>query len=647
MNLTEKIISGHLPDQKTKLVAGEKIGIKIDQTLTQDATGTLVYLQLEAINIKQIRTKISVSYVDHNTLQTGFENPDDHQYLKSIARKYGLVFSPAGNGICHQLHLENFSVPGETLLGSDSHTPTSGAMGMIAIGAGGLDVACAIAGEPYYITMPEVVNIKLKGKLKPWVSAKDIILELLRMFTVKGGVNKVFEYSGDALKYLSVPERATITNMGAELGLTTSIFPSDEVTKNFLARQDRSKQWKKLSADKDAEYSQIVEIDLDKIEPLTACPHSPDKVKNVSELAGTKVDQVCIGSCTNSSYRDLLLVSKLLEKKQIQGSVDLIISPGSKQVMAMLSESGALESLVKSRARIIESACGPCIGMGCAPSTNAVSLRTFNRNFAGRSGTKSASVYLCSPETAIAGAITGEITDPRKLGAMPELKIPDKFAASLNFIFPEEAKIGDEEITRGPNIKPLPEFTPLKDKISCSATIKLGDNISTDDILPAGAKILPLRSNIPAISEFTLTRIDENFPKRAKGILQGGKNSTIIAGENYGQGSSREHAAIALRYLGVSIVLAKSFARIHRSNLINFGVVPLLFKNSVDYDNISQGDELELEGIIGCIKQSLPLKIYNKTKNLVFKAKFEFDEREKQVILSGGLLPFIKNKNER
>ena len=648
MNLTEKIISSHLVDKKAKLVPGEKVGIKIDQTLTQDATGTLVYLQLETLDIKNIKTKLSVSYVDHNTLQTGFENSDDHRYLKSIAQKYGIIFSPPGNGICHQLHLENFASPGETLLGSDSHTPTSGATGMIAIGAGGLDIACAIAGESYFITMPEVVNIVLKGRLKPWVSAKDIILELLRMFTVKGGVNKIYEYSGDALKYLSVPERSTITNMGAELGLTTSIFPSDEITKQFLTRQWRAKQWKKLSADKDAKYSETVEIDLNKLEPLIACPHSPDAVKKVSEVANIKVDQVCIGSCTNSSYRDLLLVAKLLENKEIHNDVDFIISPGSKQVMSMLSASGALESLVKSRTRILEATCGPCIGMGSAPSTNSVSLRTFNRNFAGRSGTKSASIYLCSPETAVASAIFGSITDPRELGKFPELEISPagKQEIKSNFIYPSYDKTKKVEIVRGPNIKPLPEFTPLKDKILCSVAIKLGDNISTDDILPAGAKILPLRSNIPAISEYTLTRVDELFPKRAKGLLQTGKTNIIIAGENYGQGSSREHAAIVLRYLGVSAVLAKSFARIHRSNLINFGVIPLVFKNPVDYDNIIQGDEFEMEDIINSIKQDLPLKIFNKTKNLVFKVKYTFDQREKELIFAGGLLPFIKNKND-
>ncbi|OGS21593.1 MAG: aconitate hydratase [Elusimicrobia bacterium RIFOXYA2_FULL_39_19] len=641
MNLTEKILLNHLTYKKQPLTAGEKISINIDQTLTQDATGTLVYLQLEALGISKIKTKLSVSYVDHNTLQTGFENSDDHRYLASVAKKYGIIFSPPGNGICHQLHLENFARPGETLLGSDSHTPTSSAMGMIAIGAGGLDIACAIAGEPYFITMPQVVNVVLTGRLKPWVSAKDIILELLRKFTVKGGTNKVYEYTGDALKYLSVPQRATITNMGAELGLTTSIFPSDNVTRGFLASQGRAKDWKELKPDFDAEYSGVVEIDLSKLEPMIACPHNPDNVKKVSELKGTKVHQVCIGSCTNSSYRDLLIVASVLKNKKINTDVDFIISPGSKQVMAQLAKSGALETLVKSRARILESTCGPCIGMGSAPNSQGVSLRTFNRNFAGRSGTKSAFVYLCSPETAIAAAIAGEITDPRKLGKLPALSIPKIFDYKPNFVFPKKND-SKTEIERGPNIKPLPEFTPLHQEINCSVVIKLKDNISTDDILPAGAKILPLRSNIPAISEYTLTRVDETFPKRAKEV----KCGMIVAGDNYGQGSSREHAAITLRYLGIAVVLAKSFARIHRSNLINFGVLPVTFKNADDYEKISQLDDIQIENVIEFIKHKKPLILKNRAVNMAIEAVYNFDKRDTEMLLAGGLLPMIRNKNK-
>ncbi len=646
MNLTQKILQSHLFDKKNilKIKPREKIGIKIDQTLTQDATGTLVYLEFEALKIEKIKTKLSVSYVDHNTIQTGFENSDDHLYLKSIAQKYGIIFSPAGNGICHQLHLENFAIPGQTLIGSDSHTSTCGAVGMIAIGAGGLDVACALAGEPFYLTMPKIVNIVLKGKLKPWVSAKDISFELLRRFSVKGGIEKIFEFTGPGIKYLSVPERATITNMGTELGLTTSIFPSDEVTRKFMKQYNREKQWKKFEPDSNAKYDEIVEINLEEIEPMVAAPHSPDNIKKIKEVEGTKIQQVCIGSCTNSSYRDLYLVASILKKYKIHPDVELVISPGSRSVVANLYSSGAIKWLIDSGTRILESACGPCIGMGLAPSSNSISLRTFNRNFSGRSGTKTASVYLCSPEVAIASAIFGEITDPRKLKKFPEIKTPRRFKNITNFIYPpkEKKKI---EIIKGPNIKPLPEFTPIKDNLKLEVAVKLKDNISTDDILPAGAKILPLRSNIPAISEFTFSRLDENFVNRTKEIIKKNTTPVIIAGQNYGQGSSREHAAIVLRYLGIQVIIAKSFARIHQANLINFGILPLIFENSDDYDNISQNDILKIESIhTGILKNNSSLEVINITKNIVFKVKYNLSEREKNIIKAGGLLPWIQKK---
>ncbi|MFN3966087.1 MAG: aconitate hydratase [Endomicrobiia bacterium] len=651
MNLTQKILQAHLIEKKdiSKIPAGEKIGIKIDQTLTQDATGTLVYLEFESLKIDRIKTKLSVSYVDHNTLQTSFENSDDHRYLKSIAQKYGIIFSPAGNGICHQLHLENFAVPGDTLIGSDSHTPTCGAIGMIAIGAGGLDVACALAGEPFYINMPEIINIVLKGKLKPWVSAKDIAFELLRMFSVKGGVGKIFEFTGPALKYLSIPERATITNMGTELGLTTSIFPSDEITRKFFKQYNREKHWKKLEPDKNAKYDDVYEIDLEKIEPMVAAPHSPDNIKKVKEIEGIKIQQVCIGSCTNSSYRDLYLVATILRNHKIHPDVELTISPGSRSVISALELSGAMKWLINSGARILEATCGPCIGMGMAPATNSISLRTFNRNFAGRCGAKTAEVYLCSPETAIASAINGKITDPGKLGKFPKIIEPKEIRNKTNFIYPvksekERKKI---EIIKGPNIKPLPEFHPIEDNIKTEVVLKLKDNISTDDILPAGAKILPLRSNIPAISEFTFYRVDENFVSRAKETLRKNIIPLIIAGENYGQGSSREHAAIVLRYLGIQIIIAKSFARIHRANLINFGVLPLIFRNSDDYKKIDQNDILKLDSVHNGLLKNSYLEIKNLTKNISFITQHDLSEREKNIIMAGGLLSWIQKKLQK
>jgi len=647
MTLTQKILQSHLFNKQkiSEVKHGEKIAVKIDQTLTQDATGTLAYLEFESLKIDKVKTELSVSYVDHNTLQTGFENSDDHKYLKSIAQKFGIIFSPAGNGICHQLHLENFAIPGKTLLGSDSHTPTAGALAMLAIGAGGLDVACALAGQPFYINMPKIVNIVLTGKLKEWVSAKDIAFELLRVFSVKGGTGKVFEFTGSGLKYLSVPERATITNMGTELGLLTSIFPSDEITKKFMKQYGREKFWKEFQPDKDAKYDETYEIILDKLEPMVAAPHSPDNIKKVKEVEGTKIQQVCIGSCTNSSYRDLLLVATLLKNKKIHPDVELVISCGSRTVISNLYSSGALKYLVESGARILESTCGPCIGMGMAPPTNSISLRTFNRNFMGRCGTKTAGVFLCSPEVAVASSIKGEITDPRKLGKFPKLKIPEKIKNSAIFIYPPKSeKIRRKiEIIRGPNIKPLPEFTPVENSFISEIAIKLKDNISTDDILPAGAKILPLRSNIPAISEFTFSRLDENFVSRTKEISKKKNVPVIITGENYGQGSSREHAAIVLRYLGVHVIIAKSFARIHHANLINFGILPLIFKNPDDYEKLDQNDILKFDSVHNeILKNSSSLKILNLTKNISFEVTHNLLERDKNIIKAGGLLPWIQ-----
>lgn len=632
MNLARKIIKKHLVSGSMEV--GSEVALKIDQTLTQDATGTMAYLQFEAMNVPKVKTELSVSYVDHNTLQSGFENADDHKFLQTIANKHGIVFSPAGNGICHQVHLERFGVPGKTLIGSDSHTPTGGGIGMLAFGAGGLDVACAMAGQPFYITMPKIVKVNLTGKLRDWVSAKDIILELLRILSVKGGRGKIFEFAGEGVKTLSVPERATITNMGTELGATTTIFPSDEITKDFLKRQNREKDWVEMVADSDATYDDELTINLSELEPLIAMPHSPDNVKKVKDLKGTKVDQVCIGSCTNSSYADMMLCAETLKDRKINKNTSLTISPGSRQVFSMLASSGKLFNIINAGARILECACGPCIGMGQAPKTKAVSLRTFNRNFEGRSGTKDAQVYLCSPEVALAAALTGEITDPTTLfGAKPKISLPDSFYINDDHF---QKPSNEGEIVRGPNIKPLPKFEPMPDSISADVVLKVGDNISTDHILPAGAKILPLRSNLPAISEHTFGAVDKDFVARAKAV----KNGVIVGAENYGQGSSREHAALAPRYLGIKVVITKTFARIHLANLINFGIIPLTFADVNDYELIKLADKIEFKNIKNIIKENKDLVITVNGKNI--KLNYSFTERQKEILFAGGLLNWIK-----
>lgn len=636
-NIVSKILGKHLVAGELK--KGSEIAIKIDQTLTQDATGTMAYLQFEAIGIPRVKTELSVSYVDHNTLQTGFENADDHRFLRTFASKYGIYFSAPGNGICHQVHLERFGIPGKTLLGSDSHTPTAGGIGMLAIGVGGLDVAVAMAGYPFYMNMPEVIRVVLKGRLNPYVSAKDVILELLRRLTVKGGVGKIFEYAGEGVKTLSVPERATITNMGAELGATTSIFPSDEITYAFLKAEKREKDFVELYADPDAEYDGEIEINLSELEPLIACPHSPDNVVPVKNIEGTPVDQVCIGSCTNSSYKDLATIAEILKGKKIPPTVSLVISPGSKQVMETIEKMGYLKHIIASGARILENACGPCIGMGQAPATGSVSLRTYNRNFEGRSGTKDAKVYLCSPETAVVSALYGKITDPRKYSDKIIINYPEVFEINDNLIFPPSDNPESVEVLRGPNIKPLPIAKPLTDILKGSVLIKVGDNITTDHIMPAGAKILPLRSNIPAISKYVFYNIDETFHDRA--LSKGG--GFIVGGENYGQGSSREHAALAPMYLGIKAVIAISFARIHRSNLINFGILPLVFENKEDYLKIEKDDELVLENYIENLFKNKTIIVKNLTKNCSFGVKGNLTPRQASIILKGGLLNFVKS----
>ncbi len=634
-NIVQKIFKKHL--KSGKMVAGEKISVKIDQTLTQDATGTMAYLQFEAIGIPRVKTKLSVSYIDHNTLQTGFENADDHKFLQSIAAKHGLYFSRPGNGICHQVHLERFGKPGETLLGSDSHTPTQGGIGMISMGAGGLDVALAMAGQPFHLSMPKVLKVNLKGKLPQWVSGKDVILEVLRRLSVKGGVGKILEYAGAGVKTLSVPERATITNMGAELGATTSIFPSDAVTKEFLKAQGREKDWTELVPDADAAYDEEITIDLKTLQPMIAKPHMPDNVCTVEELAGTKVNQVAIGSCTNSSYKDLMTVAKILKNKTVHPDVSLCISPGSKQVFKMISDNGALADMIAAGARILESTCGPCIGMGQSPQTDAVSIRTFNRNFLGRSGTKSAQVFLTSPEVAAACALTGEITDPRKVAPRaPNIPTPKKFLVDDNLIIPplSPQKAKKIKIVRGPNIKPCPKRDPMPGTLSGSVLLKTGDNITTDHIMPAGSKILPLRSNVPAISEHVFAPVDSEFPKRAKEA----KGGFVVGGANYGQGSSREHAALAPMYLGVKAVITKSFARIHLANLINFGILPLTFVNEKDYNGIAQGDKLELA--VKKMGETLVLK--NKTKGTQCEVTHSLGERDIAILKAGGALGYVK-----
>jgi len=634
--VTEKIINEHIVEGNK--APGEEVALTIDQTLTQDATGTMAYLQFEAIGISRVRTELSVSYVDHNTLQTDFKNPDDHRYLQSIARRYGLHFSRPGNGICHQVHLERFACPGKTLIGSDSHTPTAGGIGSFAVGAGGLDVAVAMAGMPYRIIYPEIVGIELTGRLPDWVSAKDVILEVLRRTGVKGGVGKVLEYFGPGVKTLSVPERATITNMGTETGATSSVFPSDEATKAFMTAQERSEQWIPLEADADAEYDETIELNLSELEPLAALPHSPGKIKPVREIAGLEVQQVAIGSCTNSSLRDLKIAANILNGHTTADNLHLTINPGSRQVVEHLIESGEMRYLVAAGARILENACGPCIGMGAAPPSRAVSIRTFNRNFEGRSGTKDAQVYLVSPEVAAATAIKGVLTDPRDLGACPEIEMPQQFIINDNMFLrplPSEDCTG-LELIRGPNIKPLPDFTPLPDTLEGEVLIKVEDNISTDHIMPAGAKILPLRSNIPEISKYVFDVIDAEFPARA--LEKGG--GFIIGGENYGQGSSREHAALAPKYLGVKAVIVKSFARIHLANLINFGIVPLTFKDPADYDSIDTGEKLEV--VIGDLRDGVRLR--NRTKDNEIELTHSLSQLDAEILKTGGKLPWVKAK---
>jgi aconitate hydratase len=639
MNLVQKIISNHLVSGRME--AGQEIAISIDQTLTQDSTGTMAYLQFESMGVERVKTKKSVAYIDHNMLQEGFENADDHKYIQTVANKYGIYFSRPGNGICHQVHLERFGVPGMTLLGSDSHTPTGGGLGMLAIGAGGLDVAVAMAGGPFHLIMPKVCKVELKGRLKPWVSAKDIILEMLRILTVKGGVGKIFEYGGEGVKTLSVPERATITNMGAELGATTSIFPSDEITRQFLIAQGREADWTELLPDEDAVYDEYISIDLDQLEPLAAKPHSPDNVVKVREIGPIKIDQVAIGSCTNSSYLDLMKVARILKGKTVHPDVSLVIAPGSKQVLTMLAQNGALADLVAAGARILEASCGPCIGMGQAPATNAVSLRTFNRNFEGRSGTWSARVYLVSPEVAVASALTGVLTDPRELGEAPEIEMPGKFLINDNMIIPPAKEGTKVEVVRGPNIKPFPINKPLPDRVEGKILIKVKDNITTDHIMPSNAKLLPFRSNIPYLSEYCLTPCDPDFPKRAK--KEGG--GFILGGVNYGQGSSREHAALVPLYLGIKGVLAKSFARIHRDNLINSGILPLTFVDSSDYDRLDQDDVLVLENAREQLRSSSIITMKNLSKGYEFKVNTNLSPRGVEIILAGGLLNYTKEQN--
>ncbi len=641
LTLAQKIIKEHL--LSGEMVVGSDIGLKIDQTLTQDATGTMAYLEFEAIGIPRVKTEKSVAYIDHNTLQTGFENADDHRFIQSVCKKHGIYFSRPGNGICHQVHLERFGKPGKTLIGSDSHTPTGGGIGMLAIGAGGLDVAVAMGGGAYYITMPKMVRVNLTGKLKPWVSAKDIILEVLKIMSVKGGVGKIIEYGGEGVKTLTVPERATITNMGAELGATTSIFPSDEITKSFLKAQSREEDWTPLLPDADAVYDEVIDIDLSSLEPMAACPHSPDNVKSIKELEGKKIDQVCIGSCTNSSYLDMMRVAAILKGNKVAEGVSLAIAPGSKQVFNMIAKNGALADMIEAGARILESACGPCIGMGQSPNSGGISLRTFNRNFEGRSGTADGQIYLVSPETAAVSALKGVFTDPTSLGDEVKIEIPPQFLINDNMVIEpaSEAEMDSVEVLRGPNIKPYPKTSPLGDTIEASCALKVGDNITTDHIMPAGAKILPLRSNIPAISQHCFTVCDKEFPKRAEML----GSSIIVGGANYGQGSSREHAALAPLYLGVKAVLVKSFARIHRSNLINAGILPLTFVNEADYEKIALGDELVLPDVKKLIENGKDIVVENKTKGTKIMAKCELTERTKAIILAGGLLDFTKKEN--
>lgn len=636
--LGQKLIKSHLVSGD--MTVGSEVGLKIDQTLTQDATGTMAYLEFEAMGVERVRTELSAAYIDHNTLQTGFENADDHRFIQSCAKKRGVRFSRPGNGICHQVHLERFGIPGKTLIGSDSHTPTGGGIGMLAIGAGGLDVAVAMGGGTYYITMPKMVLVRLKGSLSPWVSAKDIILKVLQIMTVKGGVGKIIEYGGEGVKSLTVPERATITNMGAELGATTSVFPSDEVTKAFLKAQGREKDWIELLPDEDAKYDEEIEIDLLQLAPMAAMPHMPDNVKEVTEIGNIPVNQVCIGSCTNSSLMDMLKVAAILRGKTVCPSVSLSIAPGSKQVLTMLAQSGALADMISAGARILESACGPCIGMGQSPNSAGISLRTFNRNFEGRSGTADAGIYLVSPEVAAASALKGVLTDPRELGEAPSVEMPEKFLINDNMIeLPEAAdKAMDLEIIYGPNIKPFPVIGEMPNNIYAKAVLKVGDNITTDHIMPAGAKILPYRSNIPFLSQFCFKQCDENFAEHCKEAGSG----IIIGGANYGQGSSREHAALVPLYLGIKSVITKSFARIHLANLVNAGIIPFTFSNVEDYDKISVGNELCLENIRELLKNGGPVYLKNITKGEKYELCYNLSERQINMLIAGGLLNYTK-----
>ncbi len=640
LTIAQKIIKAHLVSGE--MTVGSEISLKIDQTLTQDATGTMAYLEFETMGIDRVRTEKSVAYIDHNTLQSGFENADDHRFIQSIAKKYGIYFSRPGNGICHQVHLERFGKPGKTLIGSDSHTPTGGGIGMLAFGAGGLDVAVAMGGGAYYITMPKMFMVNLTGKLRDFVTAKDVSLEILRILSVKGGVGAIIEWGGEGVKTLTVPERATITNMGTELGATTSIFPSDEVTRAFLEAEGRGEDYTPLESDADAVYDRIIDINLSELEPLIACPHMPDNVVKVSSLKGTKVDQVCVGSCTNSSLMDMLKVAALLKGKTIKDSVSMSVSPGSKQVLSMLADCGALGDILASGARVLECACGPCIGMGFSPNSGGVSLRTFNRNFEGRSGTADGKVYLVSPETAVAAALTGEITDPMLLGKAPEIVMPEAFkiddSAVITPASPEEAK--ELEILRGPNIKKFPDSKRQLDTLAAELVLKVGDNITTDHIMPAGAKILPYRSNIPHLSQYCFGVCDPTFPERAKAAGE----SIVVGGANYGQGSSREHAALVPLYLGVRAVIAKSFARIHAANLINAGIMPLTFKNADDYDKISQGDRLKIENVYAGM-ESGEMTLTDETTGESFMLECSFTERQKAILKAGSLLAYTKEQN--
>lgn len=641
LTIAQKIIQEHLVSGK--MTVGSDIGLKIDQTLTQDATGTMAYLEFEAMGVKRVKTEKSVAYIDHNTLQTGFENADDHRFIQTVAKKHGIWFSRPGNGICHQVHLERFGIPGKTLIGSDSHTPTGGGIGMLAMGAGGLDVAVAMGGGAYHINMPKMLRVNLTGKLPAWVSAKDVILKVLQVLTVKGGVSKIVEYAGEGVASLTVPERATITNMGAELGATTSIFPSDEVTRQFLAAQGREEVWKPLVSDPDAVYEEEITVDLSALEPMAACPHSPDNVKTIRELAGMKIDQVCIGSCTNSSYLDMMRVASILKGKTVSDTVSLAIAPGSKQVYNMLAKNGALGDIISAGARVLECACGPCIGMGQSPNSAGISLRTFNRNFEGRSGTADGQIYLVSPETAAASALAGVLTDPRTLGEENAIAMPNSFLINDNMVIapasPEEAE--NVEILRGPNIKPFPVTTALADSVAAKALLKVGDNITTDHIMPAGAKILPYRSNIPYLSNFCFTVCDKEFPARAKEYGKG----IIVGGQNYGQGSSREHAALAPLYLGIKAVLVKSFARIHCANLVNAGIVPLVFENEADYDRIDQMDDLSMPNIRAELEAGQPITVKDETKGFTIHTNAQLTDRQRDMILAGGLLNYTKQQN--